>query len=51
MPIRGKREMICRRCGKRFTVECGDNIKINDAEKLSNALCLKCKMIKIITGK
>lgn len=47
MPIKSKRELICQRCGKVFIVECGDNITVKDLRRLSNRLCLKCKILSI----
>lgn len=49
MPIKSKRELFCERCGKRFFVECGDNITIDDLKRLNDRLCLKCKIIRKIS--
>jgi hypothetical protein len=38
MPIKSKRELFCERCGKKFILECNDNITIEDLKKLNNKL-------------
>lgn len=42
MPIRSKKSCICARCGKKFTVEVGDNIKGNELKKI--IYCTKCRI-------
>lgn len=47
MPIRGKREFICQRCGRRFTVETGDVITIKNLKNIR--YCIKCRIIAIFS--
>lgn len=51
MPIKGRREITCKRCGKKFIVKCNDAITIKDLEKLNTRLCLRCRIMRMIRGK
>lgn len=51
MPFQSKRELVCKRCGKRFTVTMGDAIMPKDAQLLENPICPKCKAITKVAGK
>lgn len=51
MPIKSKREVVCKQCGKKFFVECNDGITIEELKKLNNKLCMKCRIIRMIKGR
>ena len=51
MPIKSKRELVCKQCGRKFIIECNDGITIEDLKKLNNRLCLRCKIIGVIRGR
>lgn len=48
MPIRAKRELICEKCGKKFSVTLGDAIMPDEQKLLENPICPKCKIFKKI---
>lgn len=48
MPIKGNRELVCRSCGEEFIVKCNDAITVEELRKLSNRLCLKCRIIRAL---
>lgn len=41
MPITSEKIFICAKCGKKFTMKIGDNIKGNDVNKI--LYCKKCR--------
>lgn len=51
VPIKSKREVVCKQCKKKFIVECNDGITIEDLKRLNNKLCMKCRLIRMIRGK
>ena len=42
MPIKAKRDVVCSKCGKKFTVVLNDAIMPKDAGKVINPLCRIC---------
>jgi hypothetical protein len=51
MPIKGKREVTCEKCGKKFIVVCNDALTLDDLKKLNNKLCIKCRIMRMIRGR
>lgn len=45
MPIKSKRDLICKNCGKSFTIKLNDAIMPKDLEILSAPLCKKCELL------
>lgn len=48
MPIKSKREVACKRCGKTFVIECNDGITVEELKKLNEKVCKKCRIIRMI---
>lgn len=44
MPIKGEYELVCLKCGKKFTVVLNDAIMPKDAQFLEKPVCKKCAL-------
>lgn len=44
MPIKAKYELVCLKCGKKFTVVLNDAIMPKDALLLEKPVCKKCEL-------
>lgn len=47
---RWQQELICSRCGKKFTKPFEDTVKYKDLIMLTDPLCGKCRIIERLTG-
>jgi len=46
MPIRAKRDLTCKKCGKPFSVMMNDAVMPEEVELLRNPICKKCSKTK-----
>ena len=44
MPIKAEHELVCLKCGKKFTVVLNDAVMPKDAQLLEKPVCKKCKL-------
>jgi hypothetical protein len=50
MPIKSKREVFCKRCGKKIIIECNDDLTIEVLKKLTDRICLKCRVNRKVSS-